>query len=136
VDPEALEAYGGTYFRFNLQKISIVDLCFYTLFQSIEWNSWRILEDSGSDHAVIAFTAYIANTSHESPILRQLFNYKKADWEAFEAKFQTLSANFSISDTATISELDSAAKKLTNLVALAAKKAIPILKITERSKPW
>jgi hypothetical protein len=76
-----------------------VDLCFYMPFQTIEWNSWRILEDSGLDYAIIAFTVYIVNTSLENPTMRQLFNYKKADWEAFEAEFQTLLANFMISET-------------------------------------
>ena len=32
--------------------------------------------------------------------------------------------------------LDTAAKELTNLVALAAEKAIPRLKVSEWSKPW
>ena len=94
-----------------------------------------MLEDSGSDHAVIAYTAYIATGSPEGPIKRQLYNYKKADWDAFRAEFQQLSATFSPS-YATEDMLDTAAKELTNLVALAAEKAIPRLKVSERSKPW
>ena len=137
MDPEALEVYGGTYFRENLQKPSVVDLCFYTPFSRLQWGNWQILEPSGADHAVIGFSAQFQHIAPQKPKIRQLFNCKKANWELFRAKFLESTRGFNLNrNPKNPDELDSLAEEITSLVAKAAELAIPKLKTIERSKPW
>lgn len=88
-DPEEININGGTFFRRNLKDISVIDLAFSIGFNTISWGNWRYLENTGSDHEVIGFSANInptttTTTTTGTTANRTFYNYKKADWDLFQ----------------------------------------------------
>jgi endonuclease/exonuclease/phosphatase (EEP) superfamily protein YafD len=83
-DLEVINKLGGTFFRSNLTRTSVIDLAFIRGFRKVEWKEWTYLEPSGSDHEVIGFNAR-TSVSTRPPITR--FNLKKTDWKTFKDNF-------------------------------------------------
>ncbi len=136
------------------------------LFSNTEKASdWAILEEkSGSDHEIISFSISIQTQSLENQKNNQFapYNFLKADWEKFDTtlrnevathpfflspeftRFQNQNQNQSLNansqslnlDLGQTQFLDTLAATFTNIIQIAANRAIPKARINERSKPW
>ena len=138
-DPEVTNEK-GTYIS---AAHSVIDLAFHRGFQTTTWGNWRYLEGTGSDHEVIGFAATPDVETIATAVARPLFNWKKANWEVFAAELQRGTQGLQqlaqgLFDCPALAEaqLDSLAQRLTTAVESAAEASIPVLRITERSKPW
>ena len=140
-----------TFLRPNLTRDSIIDLAFVARFKESTFQNWRIGEATGSDHQNIAFSLFTKETPLYNNPLNQPFNLKKANWEKFQEELQREKQNLldyldSYSPRSQqeqlklsqedISFLNNLEEKITTTIQRASRKAIPILKISPRSKPW
>ena len=121
--------------------ISVIDLTFYSPFRKLAWSGWRYLENSGSDHEVIAYEARPIQQPTDSLLYNSrppLFNYKLADWDKYSKlisrKEETICQQ--IDNLITSNDYDGIASTITKAILNAAEAAIPRLKPCERSKPW
>jgi ribonuclease HI len=139
-DLEAIGELGGTYYRKNLQGTSIIDLAFYSGFRQLEWGDWRYISPTGSDHEAISFTVRARAGSQTNSFTARpcLYNYKKADWEAFQKSLRNEETHLlnSLDRLISLRNLEGIAHLLTSALTKAAKLAIPRKRLCERSKPW
>lgn len=140
-DLDAAAERGGTFYRKGLKTLSIIDLAFHSPFQKLHWTNFRFLRATGSDHEPIAFDAVSRSSSGPSPpfLARPpLFNYKKADWDAFQKDLREKETSLLEEFERLISkrDLEEVATLLTKSVLGAARRAIPKKRLCERSKPW
>jgi hypothetical protein len=130
----------STYFRVDLDHLSVLDLSFVSSPLASRTEDWQVLPDLGSDHKGILFT--ITGDERElveNPAIQASFNTKLANWDLFTSTLQRLSlSGFEILDRQPdeIETLEHASIRLTSIITTAAKASIPTTRLGARSKPW
>src|SRR5947207_4573858 len=130
-----------TYSRSNN---SIIDLIFATKELNNMLINWEINEDkvTDSDHETILFSINIdSGNLVENPVYNNQYNFEKADWKIFAEELILQSNKEEFASNINISQisremLETEAKKLRDIIIIAANKAIPKKRIHEKSKPW
>lgn len=139
VDSTETNRKGGTYIRSNLATTSIIDLAFYTSFNTLVWSNWRYTEPTGSDHETIAFEAFDRNSSPRTlDQIQPTFNCKEANWEEFTDMLVAAEPGLlrAIEEAISTSNYEELAYILTKTIKDAAEASIPRKRASERSKPW
>ncbi|KAK5991817.1 hypothetical protein PT974_05202 [Cladobotryum mycophilum] len=141
VDTSKAIELGGTYYRKNLRRPSVIDLAFSIGFQALRWGNWQAAPATGSDHEALTFEAYVSRplgTSRLHQTRQPLFNYKKADWKAY-SKLLTRAEPKALAQLDQLigtSSWDEIANLLRDTILEAAELAIAKQRPSERSKPW
>jgi ribonuclease HI len=134
--------------RLNKVSMSVIDLAFGKgrINNNIKW----AIDDenaTGSDHALIRISAQIrVNPNTVDTQLTGHYNLERADWEAFhkELWISFLDAKAVFDEIEKIINptleslllLEEGANTLTKIIQNAANNCIPVLKKTDKSKPW
>lgn len=132
IDYDIVNNEGGTFFRSNLLKTSIIDLTFIKGFKNILWEDWEYAQHTGSDHEAITFKAILDETLTTNPI--EKFNLKKTDWTKFREVLLNQGKLLQYNQRYTLEERT---KRLEEAILLALTLSTPYLRVNKSaSKPW
>ncbi|KAF7573993.1 hypothetical protein PtrM4_056160 [Pyrenophora tritici-repentis] len=147
----------GTFFRPHLSRETVLDLSLATPDLADKAIDWQVTTETGSDHYGLLFSVQTNNNLVDNPINQRKFNVKKADWPLFQlALSEAIQNNITLQDIGEInhprkqdsknlileedqelkSKLEEIGQAITQVIQIAADKAIPKVKIGPNLKPW
>lgn len=138
IDQEVINELGGTYYRSNLVKTSIIDLAFTAGFREVQWSGWCYGEHTGSDHEAITYQATLLGRRVLENRGIPPYNTGKADWDLFNLALKSgeRACIRDLEEAKESGDYDKIGLSLTRLIQQAALEAIPRKRPSERSKPW
>ncbi|KAF7568860.1 hypothetical protein PtrM4_112750 [Pyrenophora tritici-repentis] len=147
----------GTFFRPHLSRESVLDLSLVTPDLADKAIDWQVTTETGSDHYGLLFSIRSDTDQVDNPINQRKFNTKKADWPLFQKTLnEAIQNNITLQHISEIndprkqdcknlileedqelqSKLEEIGEAITQVIQLAADKAIPKVKLGPKPKPW
>lgn len=131
----------STFFRSNLQFLSVLDLAFISPELENYAVQWEITEEkSGSDHEIIQIIIELdQENSVENPLYSNQYNLKKVNWEKINEELIQMSRSPEFLENEVLNSetlLETEARKLTSLIIKVINDNISKKRISEHSKPW
>ena len=147
----------GTFFRPHLSRESVLDLSLVTPDLADKAIDWQVTTETGSDHYGLLFSIRSDTDQVDNPINQRKFNTKKADWPLFQKTLnEAIQNNITLQHISEIndprkqdcknlileedqelqSKLEEIGEAITQVIQLAADKAIPKVKLGPKPKTW